>query len=508
MRTDRTPDNQWQKLVTELRGSQDEQQHRWGDVDDVLIARFLAGECDEDERAAVERATETFPEVRECIALASETLNDVYSSARVIPATPKRASIGQRIFRFAFSSAVPNWAAAASLLVAIGLGWALVTRLNSLDAQVVALLASRDDSGKSRPVAVASAEVESLQSGLQDLKTRVAELSQQPRVEVPAATAEVQSLQSRLQELKNQVAELAHWPHVEAPAVIEASQTPKDHGTGERVATAVRGFTRLEREVPNVLFKHVQEEITDAQGETRTVARPVYETASRCEVYTLPHDLVDNPPTLPPEELVPGLTHRMELVRWAAADALSRIADDASRTKARAAIVETLSKRDDLGRAAADYVLTGRIAEGFGADLSKAAMEALASPDKIVRWAGLHYFLVVRGCFDDKGPTVVSPTFFEPDFVVRLVRQLVEIARQKDENPLLHKAAVYLLGQFGDGAKPAIDDLIQIVQGDGDPQVRRWAAYAIGQIGVGSQGGCPTPWPDSLGTSVKSEWHD
>ena len=129
----------------------------------------------------------------------------------------------------------------------------------------------------------------------------------------------------------------------------------------------------------------------------------------RKEPGTLPRDLSDNPPVLPPEELLPALTHRMDLVRWAAADALSRITTGELKTKARTAIIESLKKRDDLGCVAADYVLTGRIAEGFGTDLSKPAMEALASPDKIVCWAGLHYFLVVRRCFEDKGRRFLPP---------------------------------------------------------------------------------------------------
>ena len=74
MPTDRIDDDPWRRLITELRNVQEEQQPRWGDVNDFLIARYLAGQCDAEELQAVERAKEQFPEVRECLELAGEAL--------------------------------------------------------------------------------------------------------------------------------------------------------------------------------------------------------------------------------------------------------------------------------------------------------------------------------------------------------------------------------------------------------------------------------------------------
>ena len=68
---------QWQSLVTELQGYRDEQQREWGDIDELLIARYLAGECDEQERRAVEEASNSYPWVRECLELARKALSDV-----------------------------------------------------------------------------------------------------------------------------------------------------------------------------------------------------------------------------------------------------------------------------------------------------------------------------------------------------------------------------------------------------------------------------------------------
>jgi HEAT repeat protein len=433
------PEKHWHALLSELRDVQQREDQEWGEVDEFLIARYLAGECDEKERAVIERARQTIPQLRECIAVCHEALNEfctsetppVEDTEKVRPLESARESPGWRISRLASSGAILKWAAAACLLVTVRIGWVAVTRLNNLSTQVAALEGSRQNAGGNLSDTAMSAELQSLRSGVQTLKGRVDKLG--------------------------------HRPAPETLAVAEASGAQDALLHEERVATALRGY----REEPMLAVP------------VTTYYAPSVPDAG----VNLPHDPSDNPPTLPPEQLLPVLNHRTELVRWAAADALSRITAGEMKTKARAQIIEALRKRDDLGRAAADYVLSGRIADGFGADLSEAATDGLASHDRIVRWAGLHYFLVVRRSFADAGAPVASPTFFDPQALSRLMGQFAEIARQ-DQDPLLRKAAVYLLGQFGNEAKPWLEDLMQIVESDGDPQARRWAAYAIGQIGV------------------------
>jgi len=506
MPIDDAPDIPWRRLVAELQDSQAEQRQPWGAVDDLLIARYLAGECDEQEHAAVERASRSFPELRECIALASESLNAVCApvlasqeleiaaaaTAKVGPRKAGRVSVGRWIWRFASAGSVPNWAAAACVLVAAGFGWRLTDRMDSLAIQLSDLLNRPQITGQAVAVAPVESKIQSLQDKLEGMETEVVHIAHRQNT--------LTDLQSRI---NRQVSALASSSRIDTERagnlvdvtpdarVLQLSPILKEHGIEERVATAVRGYCRISRLVPYVACRTVAEDISAMGSPVRTTYRTVCETASREEVFTLPRNIQDNPPMLPAEELLPALTHQAELVQWAAADALSRAATGELRTKARTAIVETLKKRDDLGATAADYVLTGRIAEGFGTDLSKAAMEALSSPDKIPRWAGLHYFLVVSRCFADNGPTIASPTGFPDVFAAELVRQLVGIVRQKEEYPVLRKAAVYLLGQYGAEAKPALNDLVQILEGDGDPQTRRWAAYAIGQMGSGAENAGP-----------------
>ena len=472
MPTNRGPDKQWDLLINELRDFQDDRQESLGGVDDMLIARYLAGECDDEERALVEDASQRFPEIRECIDLAHEALiadgpsvpvyatmgaTEVTAATTVLDKTG-RSFVGRGVSHKLFAGSVPSWAAAACLLIAIGLGWALTTQLSQMNSQLVALQTSQEDFEKNRPVA--------------------------------SANSEVQALEKQLHRLRAKIDELGQMPHSEAPTVTKRPEPPSVTRSPETAVTAIReavGTTPYTRRLTMPYTSYYSSEAAPTEGRTQANKSTGYhfvrETGASERRATLPRDILDTPPALPLKELLSVLGHTSDLVRWAAADALSRTANGESKAEARAAVIEMLKKRDDQGRAAADYVLNGRIAEGFGTDLSESSRVALASPDRIVCWAGLHYFLVVRQCFEDKEQTVLSPTYFPPGFVAKIVDQLIRITKQKDEDPLLYKTAVYLLGQFNGEAKPALNDLVRIVESDCDPQTRRWAAYAIGQIG-------------------------
>lgn len=503
MPIDQPCDKPWHLLVTELRGCQDEQDQEWAGIDEVLISRYLAGECDEQEREFVEQAGRSFPNVRECIDLAKEALTTTQTAATsdettsrassVLGSTssgPARSSLFRRTGLAVFQSTFPNWVAAACLLIAVGVGWLLMNRMNDLRTQVAALQTSSQEPS----------------AGTADL-------------EEERSRDEIAGLKEELLD-RNFSTPKVHMAR--RPALPQADSETSDR----QVATAVRRHSGMFRTVPRTVTRYVSEqrvrkvpcqvarmvpvEKVDETNKGYTVFKPAYETSEREERYTvcrpvcetqireeavrnLPDNVSDKPPVLSEEELLPALRRQKELVCWAAADALTRIATSEMKERARVPIVEMLQQRDASGRAAADYILTDRIAEGFGADLSENAVDAISDSDKVVRWAGLHYFLVVRRCFkeESEGPTVASPTFFESEFIARLIEQLVRIVQQEDEDPVLRKAAIYLLGQFGDDAKPATGDLIRIVTTDKDPQARRWAAYALGQIGPEASSAIP-----------------
>jgi hypothetical protein len=64
----------WDRLALELRAHGQAQRQAWGDVDDVQLARYLAGVSSPPERAAVEQAMRDFPDVREVVDLLRSVL--------------------------------------------------------------------------------------------------------------------------------------------------------------------------------------------------------------------------------------------------------------------------------------------------------------------------------------------------------------------------------------------------------------------------------------------------
>src|SRR6185437_14475504 len=60
----------------ELRAYREAQQRAWGDLDSVVLGRYLAGEVDGDERRQVEAALDELPELRRLTDLVRDVLGD------------------------------------------------------------------------------------------------------------------------------------------------------------------------------------------------------------------------------------------------------------------------------------------------------------------------------------------------------------------------------------------------------------------------------------------------
>jgi hypothetical protein len=75
----------WDRLALELRADRQAQRQAWGDVDDVQIARYLAGDCSAQECAEVEQAMRDFPDVREVIDVLRGVLPARRADAGVVP---------------------------------------------------------------------------------------------------------------------------------------------------------------------------------------------------------------------------------------------------------------------------------------------------------------------------------------------------------------------------------------------------------------------------------------
>jgi len=83
------PDVQWARISSELVSYRNQQRQVWGDLDDLTLARYLAGEATEAEAERVHRAMDEHPKVRECVAIVREVAGEMVTT----DAEPVRASI-------------------------------------------------------------------------------------------------------------------------------------------------------------------------------------------------------------------------------------------------------------------------------------------------------------------------------------------------------------------------------------------------------------------------------
>src|SRR5262245_48697254 len=75
----------WEKVAVELRAARAAQQRTWGDIDNTALGRYLADESPTSERAAVESALETLPELKLLTDLVRDVLADSSPAEPVVP---------------------------------------------------------------------------------------------------------------------------------------------------------------------------------------------------------------------------------------------------------------------------------------------------------------------------------------------------------------------------------------------------------------------------------------
>jgi hypothetical protein len=71
------PVGSWERVAAELRACKESQQRAWGDVDNVTLGRYLAGELPADERGELEQALDKLPELRKLTNLVQDVLRDL-----------------------------------------------------------------------------------------------------------------------------------------------------------------------------------------------------------------------------------------------------------------------------------------------------------------------------------------------------------------------------------------------------------------------------------------------
>lgn len=73
-----TADPQWEQLVLELRASCNNAPE---DLDEIAVARYLSGECSEQERREIEQIIGQSSDLTDCVALAQEVLKEKEAAA-------------------------------------------------------------------------------------------------------------------------------------------------------------------------------------------------------------------------------------------------------------------------------------------------------------------------------------------------------------------------------------------------------------------------------------------
>jgi hypothetical protein len=124
------PDEQWDRVASELRAHREAQRQAWGDLDNATLGRYLAGEAEAEERRRVEAALEERPELRRLTDLVRDVLADVGPVEEPAPAVtaPPPAVLPFPTRTAPRRTKATRWrrlgalAAAASLLLALGLG--------------------------------------------------------------------------------------------------------------------------------------------------------------------------------------------------------------------------------------------------------------------------------------------------------------------------------------------------------------------------------------------------
>ena len=571
----------WRMLIADLMEVRTGENENQEDLDEVLIARYLDGKCDEDERAHIDRVMEENPEVAEQIRVLTEVLaesdetppSSVQSPGREPPdrvwaglvsdlqaATAEvgepwsideelavarlveegktdpgntRATVEQlqvlrevlgeedcrpatRTRRSRFWASFPRWGVTACVVACICTCAFVLYRAESL-AQQIAMLQPRPDVTRiSVPGEPAARTKEQL-----------------PKTD--AFMEKLQSLEKAVEKLEgrevNPTASTNVPPPVDAYRVSYlAVPGPEPPGLPQ----AVRGHGISFRETYTVC--RIVGETALPSDQSRAVARPVCETVTRQRHGKSCPNPADRPPTPSPQVLVEAFQHPNTIVQWAVKDVLNGLAKTDS-IGYREEIIDSLLKEDRSGRAAAKYITTECMPEVSCVLDFAATPDLLDKEDPLVRWAALYGLVPEASRHEESGPGIrtetkapsqfytpaaepslkpspqelgrsdapnsaASPTVpaatTAPDPTVRTERfsaenvsAVIDVLRREDEAPLVRRMAIYVLGEMGTTAEPALGDLVAVLKEESDPQMRRWAAFAVGKMGPAGKAAMP-----------------
>lgn len=118
----------WSQLRADLETYRDEQADTWGDIDELTMARYLAGELSDPEQLQIEDALKHYEALRESVELSQEFMagSCVEPGQPAADATPPttvqpKQTWSATWWRLLTKHSLPNIAVAATLLIALGL---------------------------------------------------------------------------------------------------------------------------------------------------------------------------------------------------------------------------------------------------------------------------------------------------------------------------------------------------------------------------------------------------
>jgi hypothetical protein len=100
MPSDANAGNHWERVAAELRACREAQQRAWGDLDDALLGRYLAGEVNPEERRNIENALDELPELRKLTDLVRDVLGEFDGSAETLAFAPQPVPYGPATLPF------------------------------------------------------------------------------------------------------------------------------------------------------------------------------------------------------------------------------------------------------------------------------------------------------------------------------------------------------------------------------------------------------------------------
>ena len=394
--SDTSPEVIWSRLQAELRDFAEQESTMWGGVDECLLARYLAGECTDDELQKVDQAAVDHPAVRECLELVQEVMADEeidslpivdlnvswvrHANAKTdLPpflATKAEASI---VAPAATLTAAPrrsfaSWVAAAALLMALGSTWLHFAEKPTSDKSVVRI--DSDEPGAPK----LDQRLSALESTLVAMKREQATNQEMPAMKsapqppVTMAQAKPDGILFQMSAQETTKPPPSNQPNSAVTSIHVAESVRGQRITGE-IAGCAPGYSSLG---VVTVFKPEEPQIGD-------VPKPAFTAANRMNAVRLEQAALaesDGLPLLPLSELVNAARdwQAKDLpLRPVVAKALRKELGDPSDWPKE--LIDAILKQQKDPTKTAAFVLTGEIDLKNAAELS-AVVDHFKNSDK------------------------------------------------------------------------------------------------------------------------------